>query len=150
MYQEAHQFSVIATLLSNNSMGKGSSILTANVAYDTTRKSFLATYIPTISGIYSLNVTFQAWRFDPLYHVKGSPFIVHVTEAPTNPGASTATGKGLTQGKTGVPLNFTIDARDVFNNHRLVGGDDIDVVAYHVDGERVDYGNVTVSASFPL
>lgn len=148
MYQEAQQFSVVSMLLSNNSMGKGSSLVTGNVAYDTKRKGFWITYTPTISGMYSLNVTFQAWRFDPSCHVKGSPFLVNVTEAPTNAGASKATGVGLTQGKAGVPLNFTIEARDLYNNRRLVGGDDLDVIAYHVDGLRTDYGNITVSSGF--
>ena len=101
-------------------------------------------YTPTISGIYSLNVTYQSQRFDPPSQVKGSPFMVTVEPARTSAARSPAWGRGLTAGMTGTQQNFTIKAVDAFGNNRHVGGDAIEVIAYHHNKKHVDYGVVQV------
>jgi hypothetical protein len=144
MAQEGRQFEAVATLKNNVGQGYGSTTLTASIEYQPDRHVFLVQYTPTISGVWSLNVTFQDWRFFPRLPVTGSPFLVTVDEARSFGPTSLAVGAGLSQGMAGVEQNFTIFMRDAMNNIRHVGADAIDVMAYHVDGRYVAYGDVTV------
>jgi hypothetical protein len=143
---ETQQYHAEARLTNNRGQGRGSSLVPATVTLDPLLRAYRVEWEPSISGQYSLNVTFQAARFAPRVPVQGSPFLVTVGEARTFGLACVATGAGLSSGMAGVPLNFSITAKDALHNLRRVGGDAIEVVAYNLDDQAsAAYGTVQVS-----
>eukprot|EP00736_Rhodelphis_marinus_P003324 Rmarinus@m.14781 len=74
-------------------------------------------YTATASGSYALTVYFENGILDYFEHVEVVPSETHVP-------SSTATGDGLTFSTAGEVATFTIEARDIYGNLRMSGGDD--------------------------
>lgn len=92
--------------------------------------TFLVTYVPVVSGTYSLRVTVNAppvhSDFGPTAvrnsvehgHIQDSPFVLKVSDGERVGATSTAEGAGLAVAEAGVETGFTVQARDVNSNHR--------------------------------
>jgi len=145
MAQEAQQFNAVATLVKNYGNGRGTTIVPSTIEYDPVKHALLVKYIPTISGVYSLNVTYQHWRFYPQLSVGGSPFQVTVNEARSYGARCHVVGQSLYTAMAGSQQRFLIHTRDALDNIRHKGGDIIDVMAYHQSGSYVAEGRVQVS-----
>ena len=150
MLQDARQFSAEATLVDNRGHGRGTTTVPSTIEYDTAKHAFLVEYVPTISGVYSLNVTYQYWRFYPQLSVGGSPFQVTVSEARSFGARCHVIGQALNTATAGVQQKFIIHTRDALDNVRHVGGDTIDVMAYHQSGSYVSQGQVQVSYEYHI
>ena len=148
--QDMQNFHAEAILVENKGQGKGPTIVPSTISFDDSSSTLVVEYTPLISGTYQLNVTYAnttSYAVNDAYHIRGSPFTVDVAESKMFPRTATLQGTGLSGGVAGTPLNFTILARDLYNNIRHIGGDAIDVYAHHENeqyyckGDLIDLGN---------
>lgn len=83
----------------------------------------------------------DAWPQLAARHVKGSPFALTVSPAPTfarrcklfppnATGGTPAAAFDFENWRVGAVQTFTMEARDAFDNLRLAGGDSFEAVAY--------------------
>jgi len=102
--------------------------------------TFRVTYTPEVAGTYALRVTVNA---PPVHsdlgptavdasveagHIQDSPFVLEVSDGVVVGLQSTAEGVGLAIAEAGVETGFTVQARDIDDNHRSVE-DPVSVVA---------------------
>ena len=86
---------------------------------------YKCTYTAVTSGSYKVNVKMGGTH---IYCGQGaankcSPFDVTVAPGPTSHDTSDATGLGLTDAVAGTVATYTIQAKDVYGNNRLTGGE---------------------------
>lgn len=108
---------------------------------DLKNSTYLFSYIAVVTGEYSVSIMRAAPNLE---HIKGSPFKMNCY--PSMPNVSRTTSGELEVADAlgtwvdvtaGVPYNFTIQARDSYNNKRITGGDIIHANAWYLGESRV-------------
>jgi len=103
-------------------------------------------YTTTKSGVWNLGVTFQPLG-GAASPIAGSPWVISVLPGPTAIQSSFTVGNGPFS--AGTTYQFTITARDTYNNLRNVGGDAFQVTfSPSVTTSVVDQGNGNYAVSW--
>ncbi|KAL7455889.1 hypothetical protein ACHAXS_000371, partial [Conticribra weissflogii] len=144
---------------SANATMDASLVVPVKIEYNKKTRIFVGSYVPTISGLYQLNVVLEG------QHIFGSPFMVNTQPSNTFAPNSVAYGGsgfclplittpciGLEYGMAGRNSSFFIESYDKHGNRKEIGGDNwivtvassIDRYDYH-SGSIVDLGNGTYS-----
>ncbi|KAJ3270854.1 hypothetical protein HK104_004834, partial [Borealophlyctis nickersoniae] len=93
--------------------------------------TFLASYLTTVSGAYSMDVSLNGQP------INGSPFHVDIDPVETYATACTASLTGLGNVEVGVRTSFVIQAKDRYGNPRTKGGDIFTAMLFGPDGQTV-------------
>lgn len=145
------QFYATAELVGNENPGL---FVPVSITYDDDSATYKASYKPSASGSYQLNVTLREEGKTEPSHIFGSPFFIQTQPGATFAQQSFADGgfgnclpwisspcSGLYHGMAGETSTFTIHAYDFNRNRRVSGGDKWDV---SVSSSVYDYNFGTV------
>jgi len=149
-----------AETLSVYAVGPGDSSFTGAIK-DNENGTYTVTIHPTASGYYTMTVIilssrpridygyFTAEAMISQYNVENSPLRVYFSDDETVASTTTAFGKGLVQAVAGVTTGFTIQAKDIYSNHRTESGDEFSIyVEYEDVDERYDEGQMNLQAVY--
>ena len=110
--------------------------------------TYTVDYTPTRSGSYELRVTYEG------HDIAGSPFYPTVSKAPTAASHCMAAGEGMTVARVGAGAvnEFTITARDQFDDPRETGGDsfEVTIIGPGLANPIVDQGDGTYTVSYDV
>eukprot|EP00899_Mesostigma_viride_P003583 jgi/Mesvir1/13225/Mv12753-RA.2 len=121
----------------------GREAVSSSIVYSATKKAFVVTYTSATVGTAEVAVRVGG------AHIPGSPFNVRVLAGPTSAPSITLAGPGATGAVKGVPVAFTITARDAAGNVRTQGGDDFSVLVPGASSATVrDNGDGTYDARY--
>lgn len=85
----------------------------------------------------------QEWLFEPVTHVKGSPFTVIVSPGEVFGRRSIAWGDAVRNGTAGVAAALSVQARDVVGNAMWEGGSKLAVYMFHREAEVLSLSQCT-------
>ena len=135
--RDADRFLVEAVLQRS---GAGRIAVPGHLSYNSAGGWWDGAFTPTISGPYRLHVALHTE--DGVEHVYGSPFAVAIDPGPIHASTTTFSDLGYDAAEAGVPVVFTITARDQFSNRLRSGGAALTAMIAHESGAGHHFGTV--------